>query len=30
MNDEFFGMDTHPMRRGSYKLLLKLAFGAKH
>ena len=24
MNDEFFGMDSHPMRRGSYKLLTKL------
>lgn len=28
MNDEFLGMDTHPMRRGSYKVLAKLAFGA--
>ncbi|MBJ9985076.1 AraC family transcriptional regulator [Acinetobacter sp. S40] len=25
MNDEFFGMDSHPMRRGSYQLLAKLA-----
>ena len=24
MNDEFFGMDAHPMRRGSYKLLSKM------
>ncbi|WP_273776800.1 AraC family transcriptional regulator [Acinetobacter sp. GSS19] len=24
MNDEFFGMDSHPMRRGSYQLLAKL------
>ena len=23
MNDEFFGMDSHPMRRGSFKLLSK-------
>ncbi|RZF49680.1 AraC family transcriptional regulator [Acinetobacter halotolerans] len=29
MNDEFLGMDTHPMRRGSYKLLAKLAFNAE-
>ncbi len=29
MNDEFLGMDSHPMRRGSYKLLAKLAFGAE-
>ncbi|WP_109440297.1 AraC family transcriptional regulator [Acinetobacter haemolyticus] len=28
MNDEFLGMDSHPMRRGSYKLLAKLAFEA--
>lgn len=28
MNDEFLGMDTHPMRRGSYKVLAKLAFSA--
>lgn len=28
MNDEFLGMDTHPMRRGGYKVLAKLAFGA--
>lgn len=25
LNDEFFAMDSHPMRRGSYKLLAKLA-----
>ncbi|MFU8926618.1 AraC family transcriptional regulator ligand-binding domain-containing protein [Acinetobacter puyangensis] len=24
MNDEFFGMDAHAMRRGSYKLLVKM------
>ncbi|VXA54751.1 AraC family transcriptional regulator [Acinetobacter proteolyticus] len=29
MNDEFLGMDTHPMRRGSYSLLAKLAFNAE-
>ncbi|MBP8005707.1 MAG: AraC family transcriptional regulator [Acinetobacter sp.] len=29
MNDEFLGMDTHPMRRGSYKLLAKLAFNTE-
>ncbi|MCH7340525.1 AraC family transcriptional regulator [Acinetobacter higginsii] len=29
MNDEFLGMDTHPMRRGSYSLLAKLAFTAE-
>lgn len=28
MNDEFFGMDTHPMRRGSYKLLSKMVMHA--
>ncbi|WP_120429797.1 AraC family transcriptional regulator [Acinetobacter baylyi] len=25
LNDEFFAMDSHPMRRGSYQLLAKLA-----
>ncbi|OTG83046.1 AraC family transcriptional regulator [Acinetobacter sp. ANC 4648] len=25
MNDEFFAMDSHPMRRGSYQLLSKMA-----
>ncbi|WP_343568189.1 AraC family transcriptional regulator [Acinetobacter sp.] len=29
MNDEFFGMDSHPMRRGSYKLLTKLVSTAE-
>ncbi|ENV08831.1 hypothetical protein F966_02947 [Acinetobacter higginsii] len=29
MNDEFLGMDTHPMRRGSFSLLAKLAFNAE-
>lgn len=29
MNDEFLGMDTHPMRRGSYSLLAKLAFNTE-
>ncbi|MGB5885842.1 MAG: AraC family transcriptional regulator [Acinetobacter venetianus] len=29
MNDEFLGMDQHPMRRGSYKLLAQLAFNAE-
>ncbi|ESK54165.1 hypothetical protein F990_02935 [Acinetobacter tjernbergiae DSM 14971 = CIP 107465] len=29
MNDEFLGMDRHPMRRGSYSLLAKLAFSAE-
>lgn len=28
MNDEFFGMDSHPMRRGSYKLLSKMVMYA--
>lgn len=28
MNDEFFGMDSHPMRRGSYKLLSKMVMHA--
>ena len=28
MNDEFLGMDRHPMRRGSYSLA-KLAFSAE-
>lgn len=26
MNDEFFGLDQHPMRRGSYKLISKLIY----
>lgn len=30
MNDEFLGMDTHPMRRGSYQLLAKLAFNTEN
>ncbi|HDU8422532.1 TPA: AraC family transcriptional regulator, partial [Acinetobacter baumannii] len=29
MDDEFFGMDSHPMRRGSYKLLTKLVSTAE-
>lgn len=29
LNDEFLGMDSHPMRRGSYKLLAQIAFGAE-
>ena len=29
MNDEFFGMDSHPMRRGSYQLLAKLVSHAE-
>jgi len=29
MNDEFFGMDSHPMRRGCYKLLSKMVMQAK-
>lgn len=29
MDDEFFGMDRHPMRRGSYKLLTKLVSTAE-
>ncbi|MCU4412584.1 AraC family transcriptional regulator [Acinetobacter sp. WU_MDCI_Axc73] len=28
MDDEFFGMDSHPMRRGSYQLLAKLVMHA--
>ena len=28
MNDEFFGMDSHPMRRGSFKLLSKMLLQA--
>ena len=30
MNDEFFGMDHHPMRRGSYKLLSEMVMHADH
>ena len=30
MNDEFFGMDSHPMRRGSYKLLSKMVMHAEN
>jgi AraC-like DNA-binding protein len=29
MNDEFFGMDSHPMRRGSYQLLSKMLLQAE-
>lgn len=29
MNDEFFGMDSHPMRRGSYLLLSQLVMSAE-
>ena len=29
MNDEFFGMDSHPMRRGSYQLLSKMVMHAE-
>ena len=29
MNDEFFGMDSHPMRRGSFKLLSKSVMHAE-
>ena len=29
MNDEFFGMDSHPMRRGSYLLLSQLVMHAE-
>lgn len=28
MDDEFFGMDSHPMRRGCYKLLSKMVMHA--
>lgn len=28
MNDEFFGMDSHPLRRGSYRLLSKWVYSA--
>ena len=30
MNDEFFGMDSHPMRRGSYTLLSKSVLSAEN
>ena len=30
MNDEFFGMDRHRMRRGSYKLLSEMVMHADH
>lgn len=30
LNDEFLGMDSHPMRRGSYKLLAKHAFNTEN
>ncbi len=30
MNDEFFGMDTHAMRRGSYKLLSRMVMHAEN
>lgn len=30
MNDEFFGMDSHAMRRGSYQLLSKWVYQAEH
>lgn len=28
MDDEFFGMDRHPMRRGSYRLMCQAALGS--
>lgn len=30
MNDEFFGMDQHPMRRGSYQLISRLVMRSDH
>ena len=30
MNDEFFGMDSHALRRGSYQLLSKWVYQADH
>lgn len=30
MDDEFFGMDRHPMRRGSYRLMCHAALSAEH
>ena len=30
MDDEFFGMDSHAMRRGSYQLLSKWVYQAEH
>ena len=30
MNDEFFGMDRHALRRGSYQLLSKWVYQAEH
>lgn len=30
MNDEFFGMDQHPMRRGSYQLLSRMVMHAEN
>lgn len=29
MDDEFFGMDAHPMRRGSYRLMCQAALGGQ-
>ncbi|TCM61443.1 AraC-like DNA-binding protein [Acinetobacter calcoaceticus] len=30
LNDEFFGMDRHPMRRGSYQLISRLVMRSDH